>query len=92
MIYAITTISIQRPFEYIMVNSVVSNARVHRIYSVINGLMEQFDTGLHCLFLSSCVICQVQSTLVISNSKGLSKILRDIRTSTYQSCGSEENT
>ena len=26
---------------------------------------------------------QIQSTLVISNSKGLSKILRDIRTSTY---------
>ena len=26
----------------------------------------------------------VQSTLVISNSKGLSEILRDIRTSTYQ--------
>ena len=26
----------------------------------------------------------LQSTLVISNSKGLSKILRDIRTSTYQ--------
>ena len=33
----------------------------------------------------------VQSTLVISNSKGLSETLRDIRTSTYQSCRSEEN-
>ena len=32
----------------------------------------------------------VQSTLVISNSKGLSKILRDIRTSTYQICRLEE--
>ena len=28
----------------------------------------------------------VQSSLVISNSKGLSEILRDIRTSTYQIC------
>ena len=28
----------------------------------------------------------VQSTLVISNSKGLSEMLRDIRTSTYQIC------
>ena len=28
----------------------------------------------------------LQSTLVISNSKGLSEILRDIRTSTYQIC------
>ena len=34
---------------------------------------------------------QVQSTLVISNSKRLSETLRDIRTSTYQSCGNEEN-
>ena len=33
---------------------------------------------------------QLQSTLVISNSKGLSEILRDIRTSTYQICRIEE--
>ena len=33
---------------------------------------------------------QTQSTLVISNSKGLSEILRDIRTSTYPSCRIEE--
>ena len=33
---------------------------------------------------------QIQSTLVISNSKGLSEILRDIRTSTYQICRIEE--
>ena len=33
---------------------------------------------------------KVQSTLVISNSKGLSEILRDIRTSTYQICRIEE--
>ena len=33
---------------------------------------------------------QIQSTLVISNSKGLSKILWDIRTSTYQICRIEE--
>ena len=32
-----------------------------------------------------------QSTLVISNSKGLSEIFRDIRTSTYQICRIEEN-
>ena len=32
----------------------------------------------------------IQSTLVISNSKGLSEILRDIRTSTYQICRIEE--
>ena len=33
----------------------------------------------------------IQSTLVISNSKGFSETLRDIHTSRYQSCGSEEN-
>ena len=33
---------------------------------------------------------KVQTTLVISNSKGLSKILRDISTSTYQICKIEE--
>ena len=32
----------------------------------------------------------IQSSLVISNSKGLSEILRDIRTSTYQICRIEE--
>ena len=33
---------------------------------------------------------KIQSTLIISNSKGLSKILRDIRTLTYQICRIEE--
>ena len=33
---------------------------------------------------------EIQSTLVISNSTGLSEILRDIRTSTYQICRTEE--
>ena len=35
-------------------------------------------------------ITYIQSILVISNSKGLSEILRDIRTSTYQICRIEE--
>ena len=33
---------------------------------------------------------EIQSTLVISNSKGLPGILHDIRTSTYQNCRIEE--
>ena len=33
---------------------------------------------------------EIQSTLVISNTKGLSEMLRDIRTSTYQICRIEE--
>ena len=35
-------------------------------------------------------IFNIQSTLVISNSTGLSEIVRDIRTSTYQICRIEE--
>ena len=34
---------------------------------------------------------QLQSTLVISNPKGFYETLRDIRTSTYQICGTEES-
>ena len=34
----------------------------------------------------------LQSTLIISKSKGPAKTLRDIRTSTYQMCRIEENT
>ena len=34
---------------------------------------------------------EIQSTLIISNSKGLTETLRDIRPSTYQSWESEEN-
>ena len=35
-------------------------------------------------------VLQIQSTLVTSNSKGLSEIFRDIRTATYQICRIEE--
>ena len=42
-----------------------------------------FPAHRHLIFL--------QSTLVISNSKGLYETLRDIRTSTYQICGTEQN-
>ena len=40
---------------------------------------------------SHLVPFDIQSTLVISNSKGLYETFRDIRTSTYQICGTEEN-
>ena len=45
----------------------------------------------HLHFLSSAhhYTNIVQSTLVISKSKGPSKKLRDIRTSTYQTCSIE---
>ena len=38
------------------------------------------------------VFITIQSTLVISKSKGPSETLRDIRSSTYQMCSIEENT
>ena len=42
------------------------------------------------LFHGQTTKLSIQSSLVISNSKGLSKILWDIRTSTYQICRLEE--
>ena len=43
------------------------------------------------LYATNCD-AQIQSTLVISKSKGLSETPRDIRSSTYQMCSIEENT
>ena len=45
-----------------------------------------------CFIFANCSlsVINLQSTLVISNSKGLAETLRDIRTSTYQSWESEE--
>ena len=47
-------------------------------------------SGINCN--DDCSLFQVQSTLVISKSKGPSDTLRDIRTLTYQICRIEENT
>ena len=49
-----------------------------------------FITLKHLSFKALVIYKEIQSTLVISNSKGLSEILRDIRTSTYQICRIEE--
>ena len=43
-------------------------------------------------FSSLSTIFVIQSTLVISKSKGPSKPVRDVRTSTYQICSIEEKT
>ena len=62
----------------------------------------QSDQGLRCSHMPEDTLwcgnvvetpsnfIEIQSTLVISNSKGLSEILRDIRTSTYQICRNGE--
>ena len=51
----------------------------------LNGELKVYKVELFALK-------QVQSTLVISKSKGPSKTVRDIRTSTYQICSIEEKT
>ena len=57
----------------------VSHGAVH-LLSCVCFIMSSVHTEL-----------QIQSTLVIPNSKGLSEILRDIRTLTYQIYRTEEN-
>ena len=54
-----------------------------------------YDTNMYLdvlmmLLIVTTFTSDIQSTLVISNSKGLSEILRDIRSSTYQVCRIEE--
>ena len=61
-------------------------------------LLQLFDVIQSDVLLYSYVhqmnrqISELQSTLVISKSKGSAETLRDIRTSTYQMCRIEENT
>ena len=69
------------------------------VYRIIIDLFLGVDGYLTGIFLDVVVflsaelmnILLIQSTFIISNSKGLSEILRDIRISTYQICRSEEN-
>ena len=64
-----------------------------RYKAYINVFHHVYNLSADCL--KKEIFClkgeQIQSTLVISKSKGLSGILRDIRTSTYQICRNEEN-
>ena len=49
-----------------------------------------FESATFAFLLTSDMEKSLQSTLVISKSKGLSEILRYIRTSTYQICRIED--
>ena len=57
-----------------------------------------FSDNRFCGLMQNVKICfrgkvsKIQSTLVISNSKGLSETLRDVHTSTYQIFRIEEKT
>ena len=69
------------------------------LYSFILSSLKEMN-GAFCLlfilfihrFIYFSFYLLTQSTLVISKSKGPSKTVRDIRTSTYQMCTFEENT
>ena len=58
------------------------------VYSHIYYNLRRFYTCVNFVHLNEAN--NIQSTLVISNSKGLSEILRDVHTSTYQICRIEE--
>ena len=57
-----------------------------RVYKSTESYCCHFDISM------SVSVGIIQSTLVISKSKGPAETLRDIRTSTYQMCRIEENT
>ena len=74
----------------IYLNRRVFVMRSHKWCESRDRVLRTSSRGYH-----SCRVCipipnYIQSTLVISNSKGLSEILRDIRSSTYQVCRIEE--
>ena len=55
-----------------------------------NDEYQIFSTRIYVTTRYLLNVNDIQSTPVISNSKGLSEIVRDIRTSTYQICRIEE--
>ena len=64
---------------------------VHVVLGLSSRFLSTFSLVSTLLFQVRLLLEQIQSTPVISNSKGLTETLRDIRTSTYQSWESEEN-
>ena len=62
----------------------------HSIYKEINKYAKIITRYIFITTLKLHCTCKLQSTLVISKSRGLSEILRDIRTSTYQICRIEK--
>ena len=63
--------------------------------STVHCCIRRDDKTKPSIFFFVCILCFqrqyfIQSTLVISNSKGLSEILRDIHSSTYQVCRIEK--
>ena len=65
-----------------------------KVHPVTLNFFSNFSNWLRCPIVKGNLLkkSKIQSTLIISKSKGLSETLRDIRTSTYQMCRTEENT
>ena len=57
-----------------------------RTWAVLAACLYSWNSMLSMLGKKYSICLKIQLTIVISNSKGLSEILRDIRTSTYQIC------
>ena len=68
----------------------------HIVYTMLLSIISEMLPEIHTMekfdFLKTIIHFQIQSTFVISKLKGPSETLRDIRTSTYQMCRTEENT
>ena len=60
-------------------------------YSLLYTVIIGYDPVMSLPVRDGVFPLKIQSILVISKSKGPSEILRDIRTSTYQMCTTEEN-
>ena len=58
----------------------------------MNSRLMIVNQGERGRYINIYIYIYIQSTLVISKSKGPSETLRDIRSSTYQICRIEENT
>ena len=62
------------------------------VYSLHQFFVRKRYSAFVLVLWPETTVSLLQSTLVISKSKGPSKTVRDIRTSTYHMCRNEENT
>ena len=79
-----------------MDQSYFEDGRIHWAWSEVSIVIwnlswDPLSAQLHASHKGVKSNWHIQSTLVISNSKGLTETLRDIRTSTYQGWESEED-
>ena len=66
---------------------------MEKFYQDATEIEMKHDPALQVSFIGhNYLVLNIQSTLVISKSKGPAETLRDIRNSTYQMCRIEENT